>query len=296
MTKYVFPVLLVLLGACRQQGEEMPETATSGTLRIAYDESYLPIANQETAIFQYLYKNATVLETVLPQEMSHALFLKDSVKVIISSRMLNEEELKYLNSRKVYPKTYEFANDGLMILASHQSDDSCISLEKLKSILRGGITGYSVIVDQSAGASLQSLVNQLGLGKDSLKNIYASGSLSEVTEIVSGKENTIGVVGGAWLSDFESPKTKAIFEKLRLVKVSSTPKSIPYLPFQSELADSLYPLKRKIYLISRESKMGLANGFAAFLLGEKGQRVVLKAGLLPARMPGREVVLSKKRP
>ena len=170
MTKYLIPFLL-LLASCSQDGKHMPETATSGILRIAYDESYLPIANQETAIFQYLYKNATVLDTVLPQETSHALFLKDSVKVIYSSRMLNNEELMYLHSRKVYPKTYEFANDGLMILVNHLSKDSCISLPKLKSILLGGITGYSVIVDQSAGASLQSLVNQLGLGKDSLKNI-----------------------------------------------------------------------------------------------------------------------------
>jgi phosphate transport system substrate-binding protein len=36
---------------------------------------------------------------------------------------------------------------------------------------------------------------------------------------------------------------------------------------------------------SRESFTGLGSGFVSFVSGEKGQRIILKSGLVPATMP-----------
>jgi phosphate transport system substrate-binding protein len=47
-------------------------------------------------------------------------------------------------------------------------------------------------------------------------------------------------------------------------------------------------------MVSREARAGLASGFIAFVAGEKGQRVVLKAGLVPATMPVRIVEVNNK--
>jgi phosphate transport system substrate-binding protein len=43
----------------------------------------------------------------------------------------------------------------------------------------------------------------------------------------------------------------------------------------------------------RESFSGLGSGFVSFVAGEKGQRIILKSGLVPATMPIR-IIQTKK--
>jgi len=64
-----------------------------------------------------------------------------------------------------------------------------------------------------------------------------------------------------------------------------------YKPSQSNLADSLYVLARPVYIINAEPRKSLGMGFAAYLTGESGQRVILKAGLLPDSIPPRELII-----
>jgi phosphate transport system substrate-binding protein len=53
-------------------------------------------------------------------------------------------------------------------------------------------------------------------------------------------------------------------------------------PYQGYLADKSYPFRRDVYIINRELGTRLATGFSSFVAGDKGQRIVLKAGLVPA--------------
>jgi len=46
-------------------------------------------------------------------------------------------------------------------------------------------------------------------------------------------------------------------------------------------------------VINREYFSGLGTGFAQFIAGEKGQRIFLKSGLVPAQMPIRLVEVKK---
>ncbi len=40
--------------------------------------------------------------------------------------------------------------------------------------------------------------------------------------------------------------------------------------------------------------MGIGMEFAAFIAGDRGQRIILKSGLLPFDVPGREINIVKK--
>ena len=62
-----------------------------------------------------------------------------------------------------------------------------------------------------------------------------------------------------------------------------------YQPYQAYIAQKLYPLTRNVIIISREARSGLGSGFLTYVASDKGQRVVLKAGLVPATMPVRIV-------
>jgi phosphate transport system substrate-binding protein len=67
-----------------------------------------------------------------------------------------------------------------------------------------------------------------------------------------------------------------------------------YAPTQNNLAEGTYPLTRDLYLINCQGFSGLGMGFASFIAGDIGQRIVLKSGLLPVQMPGRNIIIRKE--
>jgi phosphate transport system substrate-binding protein len=60
------------------------------------------------------------------------------------------------------------------------------------------------------------------------------------------------------------------------------------------LALKQYPLTRNLYILNFTGKLGLGMEFAAFIAGDKGQRIILKSGLLPDSIPGREINIVSK--
>jgi phosphate transport system substrate-binding protein len=290
-TVFLFFVLI----SCSSDKEpiDIPQTATSGVLKVAVDEGFWPIISQEKSVFEFHYKYATVQQFRTTQEEAISLLIKDSVRFVVAARELNESELAFLESKKVFPKTYVFAQDGITFLANKSFIDTVLSLDKLKNIALGKEKGIHLVFDRNASGTIYSFIKMLQLETGKLEGVYSLDSVETMVDHVANHPDAIGVMGSSWVSEQESKKVQTWLEKTKIMKISGED-GIGYLPFQSEMADSLYPLTRKIYLISRESQMGLANGYAAFLLGEKGQRILLKSGLLPYKIPPREVVVSKK--
>jgi len=52
-------------------------------------------------------------------------------------------------------------------------------------------------------------------------------------------------------------------------------------------------LSRDIYIINAEPRNGLVTGFSSFVASDKGQRIILKSGILPAIAPTRVVSVRK---
>ena len=71
-------------------------------------------------------------------------------------------------------------------------------------------------------------------------------------------------------------------------------KSAYYAPTQNNLAEVKYPLARDLYIINCQGYSGLGMGFASFIAGDIGQRIILKSGLLPIKMPGRNIKTRKQ--
>jgi phosphate transport system substrate-binding protein len=112
-------------------------------------------------------------------------------------------------------------------------------------------------------------------------------------------------MGVNWISDSDDPTQMRFKNGIRvaglmpdsveeLLKVKPEEHKDDYFqPLQAYLAKGFYPLSRDMMVCSREAKSGLGTGFIAWLASDKGQRVVLKAGLLPATMPVRIVKIKK---
>ena len=81
-------------------------------------------------------------------------------------------------------------------------------------------------------------------------------------------------------------------EEIRVMSVSAEDVATPansYKPYQAYLFYGNYPLARSIYALLNDPRSGLPWGFASFMTSDKGQRLILKSGLVPATQPVRIV-------
>ena len=76
---------------------------------------------------------------------------------------------------------------------------------------------------------------------------------------------------------------------MSLLAFSLSDSSSAVFPNQSTLADGSYPLRRPVYMVLCEGKSGLGTGFVSFVANHKGQRIILKHGIAPNKVPPREV-------
>ena len=100
----------------------------------------------------------------------------------------------------------------------------------------------------------------------------------------------IGVLGLNWLSQ-PMPEMQPFVDKVNVLSVKGISKKEYYAPSQNNIAEAKYPLARDLYIINGQGYSGLGMGFASFVAGDIGQRIILKSGLMPARVPGRKIII-----
>ena len=124
--------------------------------------------------------------------------------------------------------------------------------------------------------------------------MYALRSNPDVLRYVNDNPGAIGVIGINWIRQPDK-ELEPVVKNLRIIGVKNLEGKIGsdgyYTPNQNDLALGLYPLTRSLYIINAEGRPGLGTGFATFIAGERGQRIVLKSGLLPDSIPSRQVII-----
>jgi hypothetical protein len=63
----------------------------------------------------------------------------------------------------------------------------------------------------------------------------------------------------------------------------------PHFASQSSISDGSYPMRHGFYAVLAAPGNNVPSHFLSYLLSEDGQRILLKAGLVPATLPTREV-------
>jgi len=299
--------LFPFFSACKS-GPEKPtfsDTPTSGEITVVCDESYQPLISVESDTFHSIYQYAQVHVKYLPEgEAFKELVTNDSIRLIISSRKLNKSEEEYFNGRKIIPRVTKVAIDAVALVINNENTDSLIKFEQLKNIISGQYKSWKqlnpasaldsmvIVFDKSGSANARYLQETFNLDRSSLPvNWFATNSNADVADYVSKNKNAIGVISVNWISDRDDPMTDQFLSKIRVVELSPPDTSQFskefFKPYQAYIALHQYPLIRDVYMISREGRNGLGTGFAAFVAGDQGQRIIRLMGMLPATMPVR---------
>jgi len=116
--------------------------------------------------------------------------------------------------------------------------------------------------------------------------------IESLIDFVSKTPNAIGVIGVNWLGNHKDTTNLTFKNDVRVMAVSSEPVATvenSYKPFQAYLFYGYYPLTRNIYILLNDPRGSLPSGLCTFLTSERGQRIILKSGLVPATQPLRIV-------
>jgi len=290
---------MILLFGCKQKpAVENVKRFTSDSAKIAVDESFQPIVEQERYIFTALYDNVHPRILYAPESNVIYMLLNDSVRVAVISRNLTGEELKNLKSKNLNPMVECFAISAVSIIVNGASNDTTITVSELKKMLNGDTKTDINIVFDNPNSGLVSYLKAFSGNKEfKQKNIYALKSNKEVIKYVAAHRDAIGIVDFSWLNEPDADFAGAV-DKVKIVSVcddqSKTLSKEFFSPSQNTLALKQYPLIRNVYIVNCTSFFGLGMKFEAFLTSERGQRIILKSGLLPDSMPSRDIVIEKK--
>ena len=269
------------------------ESIDAGTANFAVDASCEPIVEQEAYIFESLNKKAKPNIQYRTENEVLRLLLNDTVRLAILSRDLTPSEVKVMNSRTLPPIVNRFAIDAIALIVNQASKDTLITVGDIKKMLNGQAKTDRKIVFDNPNSSLVRYLTDLSGNKEfKQKNIYALKDNKEVIKYVSKNPDAIGITGFSWLSDPDSDYADAV-SKVKIVGVkdeaSKTWAGDYFWPSQTTMALKQYPLTRGLYVINCTGKMGLGSGFAYFVMSDRGQRIILRSGLLPDSIPPREI-------
>ena len=277
------------------------DTPTAGVVKVAVDESLKPLIDAEIQAFEGIYRNAEIEVTYLSEADAIDALLRDSARLTVVTRKLSESEEKSLLNQTITPHQLKIAIGAIALITNRQHGDTLIALEDLKKILQGKLSALTgpksvhptwslVVFDDPASGILRFLKDSLSIGDNLPEYCVAVNSNASVVEYVSQTPHALGLIDVSWISDRDDSTTNSFLSSIRVLAVSRD--SAFFQPYQAYIAQGSYPLVRDIVMISREARSGLASGFMAFIASDKGQRIVLKSGLVPATMPIRIVEIN----
>ena len=285
---------IVLLGllfvfSCQKKNEQKTDTILEGKATLYVDESIQPIVEDEVAVFETEYKAKLQLVSKSENEIVNSL-VKDTAKIAVLTRTLSDQELKTFQAKKIIPRMTPFATDAVAFIKNKSTNDTLVALQDVIDFMIGkNVPTIKGLVFDNANSSTVRYISEIsGVKIANQKGIFSLKTNEEVIKYVAENKGMIGVIGMNWI--FQPPlDLQEIVNKVNVVAVKGVNKSEYIFPSQDNLAQGKYPLARHLYIINCQGYSGLGMGFASFLGGERGQRIILKSGLVPERVPGRNI-------
>lgn len=287
-----------LFTSCKNTSDNnsVQETIIRGSATIAVDETLTPIMEDQIAVFENQYP-AKIKQINASESEVIQMLTTQKHAIALLARELTEVESAVFRNKKIKARTTPIAIDAIALITNNNSKDTLVDVKDILNVMKNESSNVSGLVFEDSNASTISYLNRLAcISKSTSSKIYSLNSIQEVFDYVIANPNKIGVIG---LNILVQP-TAEIAEKLKKVKVMSvrnvnsvTNNKAYYKPSQDNLGAELYPLSRKVYMLNYQGGSGLGMGFASFVAGDIGQRIILKSGLLPITIPSRQIQTRK---
>lgn len=289
-------LVLFTFQTCKQsKPKNYNDTRNSGDALFVSDESFAPILDQELYIFKN--DNPKANPTVVYRSETDAvrMLLRDSTRFGFLSRDLSADERNAIKAHNLTVGVKKFAVDAITIIANGASADTALTVGEIKKMLAGQTkTDRSIVFDNPNSSLVRYLKEFTGQTDFKQKNIFALKSSKDVIHYVSQHPDAIGITGFSWIND-PDPDYADAAKKVKILAIrdenSKTASAAYFRPSQETLYLKQYPLLRYLYIVNCTGRNGLGYGFEHFIASDKGQRIILRSGLLPIAIPERNIII-----
>ncbi len=287
-------------------GKAPLDNPSRGSITIAADESFKPLVSQITSAYEGIYPNVKFNLVFRPEQEAINMMLRDSARLAFTTRKLTKNEQRALDQRKIIGGAVKIATDGVALIVNKANTDSLITTDQLRSVFTGKVKTWAqlkgnqnepitLVFDNNNSSNLDFVLNTFGVKSVDGLRIFTTHSNREVIEYVRKNPSALGFIGVNWISDGDEPLTTELSADLRVMGVSSkqnpTSRADYYQPFQEDLGMQRYPLRRPLYILSREAHPGLGGGLINYLIRDAGSLIIYKVGLWPSVRYNREINL-----
>lgn len=296
--------------SCDRRKITRTDTETSGYARIATDACFIPVMKEELEVFTGLNPEARIDLIPAGERELVELLVTDSVRLIVATRELNKAEQAAIEKNRLLVRSQKIASDGIALIIHKSNPDSMISTGLLKRIMTGetrqwkevsatktsALGDIRVVFDNPNSGTLRYIRENITEEATLSESLRALGSNPEVIDFVAKTPGALGVIGVNWISNPDDSTQLSFNETIRVMSVGfeeETNESNTFKPYPVYLSNGYYPLTRDVFVILSDLRQTLPSGFMKFFAGDAGQRIVLKAGLVPATRPTREISLKE---
>ena len=289
MFSLIFFSLLFIMCNQKEQKKADKESILKGSTTIFVDETLTPIIEDQVAVFESNYEAKVKLVSKSESETLISLFKQKSAIAVLTRNLTNEEN-KIFEQKKITPKITKFATDAIAFISNKSTKDTLIDLKNVVEFMQGKpSSSVRGLVFDNPNSSTVRYMNSLARIQSIPENgVYSFKTNDEVIKFVAQNKGMIGIVGVNWLFQ-PMPEMKKFVDMVNVLSVKGLTGENYYAPSQNNIAEGKYPLARDLYIINGQGYSGLGMGFASFVAGDIGQRIILKSGLLPVRIPGRRI-------
>jgi len=292
--------MLLLSGCSREPGST---TLTRGTLAVDCDEAVFPVVNILAEEFNHQYPDAKVNVRCVEAREATANFVNDSVRVIVSSRPLNEEERGVLTKTKTWFEEYHVAQSAVAVIAHRSNPVTALRVGQLDSLFSGVVTtwpgwragGPVDLVVGGVNSSTNEVFKRMVLkGQPFALSATPMESSNALVDHVRTTKNALGIVGIGWLKGVAEEVSVLALSRPGVQPDSTQPVGKAYTPAQAYVHQGYYPIATPVTIYTRDVERNISLGFISFAASAEGQKVFLNNGLVPVTMPVRLVQLTSE--
>ena len=313
-------LMVACMVSCGHSNNTTPkDTTTSGMTTIYCDNSFENIMEQEIEVFEYNYPKANIMPFYVDEKTAIDSLMEGATKLLVTSRMINDQDIEYLRSKKRNLRQQRLAVDAIAIVVNNENTIEELSLQDIRDILTGKVKRWGeieptklrndsiiVVFDHKSSSITHHMRDSILHGEKFNAKVYAQGTPTDVFTAVEKIKNAVGLIGVTWVCTDMSGKDLPLEQRVKELNEQSTATfdfknqikvlSVRYddlpigkKPYQAYIFDGSYPLYRSLYVITTGPSGSLASGFYSFLTSVIGPKIILNTGILPASIHPRVV-------
>ena len=214
-----------------------------------------------------------------------AALLNGTTDICTASRRIEEKELKQAAEKKIEPKEFVVARDGIAIVVNPANPLTEITMDQLKKMYIGTYANWKEVGGPDEAIVLLSRESSSGTyvffqehvlaKKDYAKTARLMPATSAIIQEASAGKGAIGYVGLGYAAEAKG--------KIKVLNVKKDAETPAVEPTVETVISGKYPISRPLNFYTRGEPAGAIKAFIDYVMSPEGQKTVQEMGYVPVK-------------